>query len=155
MASDFSEWRAWRDKLKNVVDSKDELIFEKAAKELAAMLLWLVVNRTPVGQYPAGSGMVGGTLRRGWTAGKRQGTRIYAHSLPVSKKGMTFVIEVKNEVNYAIYVEYGHRTPPRKDGSVGWVTGQKFLTLSEEELKKAAPQIIEKILKQALRGLWD
>lgn len=155
MASDFSEWRKWRDKLKDVVYNREELIFEKAAKEIAAMLLWLVVNKTPVGQYPKGSGQVGGTLRRGWTAGKHQGTRIYAHTLPVSKKGMTYVIEVRNDVDYAIYVEYGHRTPPKKDGTVGWVPGQKMLTLSEEEVRKAAPQLIEKVLRQQLRGLWD
>ena len=36
--------------------------------KLAARLLALVIPRTPVGQYPKGSGKKGGTLRRGWTA---------------------------------------------------------------------------------------
>ena len=45
---------------------------EACAKELAARLLAKVIKRTPVGQYPSGSGKVGGTLRRGWTAGKNQ-----------------------------------------------------------------------------------
>ena len=39
-----------------------------ASKELAARLLALVIPKTPVGQYPKGSGKVGGTLRRGWTS---------------------------------------------------------------------------------------
>ena len=40
------------------------------AKELAARLLRKVKKRTPVGQYPKGSGQTGGTLRRGWIKGR-------------------------------------------------------------------------------------
>lgn len=42
------------------------------SKEVAARLLSKVISRTPVGQYKKGSGKVGGTLRRGWTAGKKE-----------------------------------------------------------------------------------
>ena len=40
---------------------------ESAAKELAARLLAKVIKRTPVGVYPSGSGMVGGTSYSGDT----------------------------------------------------------------------------------------
>ena len=51
-------------------DSVVEEFINACAKELAARLLSKVIKRTPVGQYPSGSGKVGGTLRRGWTAGR-------------------------------------------------------------------------------------
>ena len=43
---------------------------ESCTKEIAARLLRKVIKRTPVGQYPSGSGKAGGTLRRGWSAQK-------------------------------------------------------------------------------------
>lgn len=114
--------------------------YEAAAKELAARLLGLVIPRTPVGQYPSKSGKVGGTLRRGWTNEKDIDFKTYAESLSVVNKGSSFVIEVINPVDYASYVEFGHRTRNHQ----GWVAGQFMLTISEEELQSATPQILEK-----------
>ena len=121
----------------------------EVSKELAARLLALVIPRTPVGQYPKASGKKGGTLRRGWTAGS--GAQTYAQSLPVSKQGDSYVIEVINPVHYASYVEFGHRTPSGK----GWVDGQYFLTLSEQELRGVAPGIIEEKLERLLREVFN
>ena len=121
----------------------------EVSKELAARLLALVIPRTPVGQYPKASGKKGGTLRRGWTAGS--GAQAYAQGLPVSKQGGSYVIEVINPVHYASYVEFGHRTPSGK----GWVPGQYFLTLSEQELRGLAPGIIEKKLEQELNKVFN
>lgn len=87
---------------------------ESCAKELAARLLRMVVKRTPVGQYPASSGKKGGTLRRGWTGEKRASAQGYADSLTVNHFGDTYVIEIVNPVEYASYVEYGHRTAKGK-----------------------------------------
>lgn len=123
-----------------------------ASKELAARLLALVIPRTPVGDYPKSSGKKGGTLRRGWT-GKRiasSGTD-YAQSLPISKQGTNYTIEIINPVEYASYVEFGHRTPNGK----GWVQGQYFLTLSEQELERIAPNVLEKKLELLLREVFN
>ena len=102
---------------------------EEASRELAARLLALVIPRTPVGKYPTA----------------------YANSLPVFKRGRNFYIEVINPVHYASYVEFGHRTR----GGQGWVAGQYFLTLSERDLERMAPAILEKKLERLLREAFN
>lgn len=130
------------------------------SKELAARLLALVIPRTPVGQYPKASGKKGGTLRRGWTAksqeeaaggGKKADAKAYANALPVIKQGRNYYIQVINPVEYASYVEFGHRTA----GGKGWVNGQYFLTLSEQDLERLAPGLIERKLEALLREVFN
>ena len=70
------------------------------------------------------TGKMGGTLRRGWTsrtheeAEKGSGTpdatmaAQYAQSLKINHTGNNLVIEIVNPVEYASYVEYGHRQTP-------------------------------------------
>lgn len=111
----------------------------------------------------------GGTLRRGWTskteAEAQKGTvgsaEGYAMTLDVNKVGALYQIEVINPVNYASYVEYGHRqTPGRYVPAIGkrlkasWVEGRFFLTVSEEALKTAAPALLEKELETILKGVF-
>lgn len=62
--------------------------------------------------------------------------------------GDTYVIEVINPVEYASYVEFGHRTA----GGNGWVEGRHMLTISEEEIKRDASGILEAKLKKWLAG---
>ena len=108
---------------------------------------------------------VGGTLRRGWTAktekeaenGMRRDAAEYARSLPISKSGGVYQIEIINPVHYASYVEYGHRqTPGRyvpaigKQLKQGWVKGRFMLTISEQQLQAEAPVILEAKLKKFL-----
>lgn len=140
---DFSQW----EKLKENLEATDEqlnLFIESCAKELAARLLAKVIKRTPVGQYPASTGKKGGTLRRGWTAGKS--ATDYAQSLKVNHFGDTYVIEIVNPTEYASYVEFGHRTRNHK----GWVQGKFMLTISEQEIETAAPAILERKIKKIL-----
>lgn len=119
---------------------------ESCAKELAARLLAKVIKRTPVGQYPKGSGKKGGTLRRGWTGEKSQAASAYAGSLKVNHFGNVYVIEIINPVEYASYVEFGHRTR----GGDGWVEGKFMLTISEQEVENDAPKVLENKLKKKL-----
>lgn len=140
---DFSQWQ----KLKENLEATDEQLnsfIESCAKELAARLLAKVIKRTPVGQYPASTGKKGGTLRRGWTAGKS--ATDYAQSLKVNHFGDTYVIEIVNPTEYASYVEFGHRTRNHK----GWVQGKFMLTISEQEIETAAPAILERKIKKIL-----
>lgn len=123
-----------------------DLFIESCAKELAARLIAKVVKRTPVGEYPKGTGKVGGTLRRGWTGEKKQAANAYAGNLKVHHYGGVYVIEVENPVEYASYVEFGHRTR----GGKGWVKGKFMLTISEEEIQSDAPRILENKLKKKL-----
>ena len=136
---------------------------ESCAKELAARLLAKVIKRTPVGDYSGASytcasgehhkghkvqGKTGGTLRRGWTGQKRASAENYAGSIPVHHFGDTYVIEIINPVEYASYVEYGHRTANHK----GWVPGRFMMTISEQELASIAPKVLEAKIKKYLKG---
>ena len=56
---------------------------------------------------------------------------------------------VVNPVEYASYVEYGHRTANHS----GWVKGQFMMTISEQELQKIAPKVLENKIKKYLGGL--
>ena len=101
-------------------------------------------------QAAAWSGYVGGNLRRKWTIGE------------VNKKGDVYEIEVINPVEYASYVEYGHRQEPgRFVPAIGkalkksWVPGTFMLTISEKKIQGVAPGILEKKLAEYLRRCLD
>ena len=159
--ADFDQFKTLHDGLQKLQGSDLERFCSDCSKELAARLLALVIPRTPVGVYPNDTGKKGGTLRRGWTGGKNAGTE-YAKTLPVTKAGTAYTIEVINPVEYASYVEFGHRqTPGRfvpaigKKLKEGWVNGQYFLTLSEEDLEKIAPAVLEKKLNALLQEVFN
>ena len=144
---DFRELQEFRRKMEaSLNDDQINDFIESCAKELAARLLAKVIKRTPVGQYPARTGKKGGTRRRGWTGGKTQGGKAYADSLRVNHYGNTYVIEVVNPVEYASYVEFGHRTRNHE----GWVEGKFMLTISEQEVQGDAAKILENKLKRKL-----
>jgi hypothetical protein len=143
---EFDELKEVRKNIEKLSKSQVVEFMESCAKELAARLLAKVVKRTPVGQYPSGSGKVGGTLRRGWTAGKDQNATAYAKSLKIHHFGGTYVIEIVNPIEYASYVEFGHRTRNHK----GWVEGKFMLTISEQEIQSIAPRILENKIKKLL-----
>lgn len=143
---EFDELKEVRKNIEKLSKLQVVEFMESCAKELAARLLAKVVKRTPVGQYPSSSGKVGGTLRRGWTAGKDQNATAYAKSLKIHHFGGTYVIEIVNPIEYASYVEFGHRTRNHK----GWVEGKFMLTISEQEIQSIAPRILENKIKKLL-----
>lgn len=129
----FSELEKLKNKIEKLEDKKTELM-EACAKELAARLLASTKRHTPVGQYPSGSGKVGGTLRRGWTIGKMEHV------------GDVYRIEIVNPVEYASYVEYGHRARNHKD----WIEGKFMMTISEQEIQTIAPKVLENKIKKLI-----
>ena len=146
----FRDFERIQNNLEKLNQEQVDLFIEACAKELAARLLAKVIKRTPVGDYPNSSGKKGGTLRRGWTGGKTQSAVAYADSLTIHHFGDAYVIEIVNPVEYASYVEFGHRTSNRK----GWVNGRFMLTISEQEIQNAAPAIIEKKLMKQMGELF-
>ena len=144
---DYKELEEYMKKVqKSLSPMEIEKFIENCARELAARLLAKVIKRTPVGQYPASSGKKGGTLRRGWTGGKRASAVGHARTLKVHHYSKYYVIEIENPTEYAIWVEYGHRTPNHE----GWVEGRFMMTISAEEINEVAPRILERKLKQKL-----
>lgn len=151
---DFRELKKLQKQLERMERMELQKFFRDCAKELAARLLAKVIKRTPVGQYNKSTGVMGGTLRRGWTAKTEQEARVsgnpnamaYAQSLTVTRLDDVYQIEIINPVHYASYVEYGHRTRNHR----GWVEGRFMLTISEEELDKQAPTILEGKIRKYL-----
>jgi len=127
---DVSELRRFGDRIQNV---DIDLFCRKVAKEVASRLLRKVVKKTPVGVY---KDKVGGNLRRGWSVDET-----------VTKEGTVYKISVFNPVEYASYVEYGHRTANHR----GWVEGQFFLTISEREIQSLAPNLVKRRIEEELR----
>lgn len=146
----FQDFERIRNNLEKLNQEQVNIFIDACAKELAARLLAKVIKRTPVGDYPNSSGKKGGTLRRGWTGGKNSSAVAYADSLTIHHFGDAYVIEIVNPVEYASYVEFGHRTRNHK----GWVNGRFMLTISEQEIQQAAPAIIEKKLMKQMGELF-
>ncbi len=159
---DFRQLQRLQNKIEVFQQIDLDKFCEDCAKELAARLLSKVIKRTPVGQYPSSTGKVGGTLRRGWTGDKDVNPRTYAKSLPITKIGNTYQIEVINPVEYGSYVEFGHRQEPGKfvpsigkKLKKGWVKGRFMLTISENEINSQADKIIEKKLMKILGEIFN
>lgn len=130
---DFSEIRKAAETLSQ---ANTALLLENITNELGARLLAKAIKRTPVDK---------GTLRRGWDAS------IGAKAV---NTGGGYTVTITNNVEYASYVEFGHRqTPGRYVPAIGkslkksWVSGQFFLTKAELELEKELPKIIGKKLE--------
>ena len=121
------------------METEKEQLMIDTIKELAARLLRKVIKRTPSDT---------GNLRRNWAVSD------------VRKNGGNYEIEVSNSTEYASYVEFGHRqTPGRFVPAIGkrlkksWVKGKFMLTISENELQKQAPAVIEKKITEWLKKL--
>lgn len=130
---DFRELEELKNKIEKLGDKKAEFM-EACAKELAARLLASASRHTPTGIYPSGSGKVGGTLKRGWTIGE------------IQHIGDMYKIEIINPVEYASYVEYGHRSRNHKD----WTEGKFMMIIAKQEIESATPRILENKLKKML-----
>lgn len=148
--ADYSQLRAFARAIEKLSGSEMDKLCIDCSKALAARLLALVIPKTPVGKYPKGSGKKGGTLRRGWGAKSGSAATSYAQSLRVQKSGNVYTVEIVNPVDYASYVEFGHRTV-----NGGWVEGRYMLTISEEKLKTVAPSILESMVLKKLREVCD
>lgn len=127
---DLRQLKAFERKLAKLATADYEKFCEDCAKELAARLLGKVIRRTPVDK---------GTLRRGWTIGQ------------VKKSGTAYEIEVINNIEYAQYVEFGHRTSNHQ----GWVNGRFMMTISADQIDQQAPAILEKKLMKMLKEAFD
>jgi hypothetical protein len=132
--ADFKQLISMRDKFQQLQSSDLQTLAMDLTNEIASRLFRRVVKRTPVGQYSSGSGKTGGTLRRGWTIGE------------IQHIGSMYQVEIINPIEYAPYVEFGHRTANHK----GWVQGRFMLTISEREIQAQATKIVERRIMQYL-----
>lgn len=168
--------------MKNIEGMKEATpeFLRQCTNELGQRLLRKVIRRTPVGKKPTfngdktvkvegksgksktfltkegaayenmmktyWSGYSGGHLRRSWRVTSAEGT------------GYNYTITVENPLEYASYVEHGHRqTPGRfipalgKTAVVSWVRGRHMLSDSVNELEDSKYKIVEAKLNAFLK----
>lgn len=123
---DFSEIKKLAQDLKELEQALPSF-FEACVRDLALILLRKTVKRSPVDT---------GQLRRNWTIG------------PIRCVGSGYEVELYNPTDYAAYVEFGHRLK-RKEGW-GWVEGRFMMTISEDELEREMPAILDRKLQRLL-----
>ena len=118
-----------------------EAFMVSTVKNLAARLLRKVILRTPTDT---------GQLKNSWKVEK------------VTKEGTTYKVTIINSMNYAAYVEFGHRqevgrfVPAIKKRLVKpWVKGKFMLTISEHELEGQMENIIAKRIENWLKKLGE
>lgn len=110
----------------------------------------------------------GGTLRRGWILGKQslvsrilrrkvivtnkskpndQEIKAFINTLKFKKAGKYYRITVVNPIEYAKFVNYGHR----KRGGKGWVQGYHFVEKAEQYINRNQNKIFKKIFEEELK----
>lgn len=114
---------------------------KNVAHEIALRLIRRIKQRTPVRT---------GALRNGWNIGNIRHT------------GNTYIVEIICPLEYASYVEYGHRqTPGRYVPAIGkrlkasWVNGRFMMTISLSEIEAQVPAIIEARVWKELRRCFN
>lgn len=142
MSANFKQLTEFTKNIEKLNDQQKEEFLESCCKELAARLLAKVIKRTPSDS---------GTLRRGWTGGKSQNATAYANSIGITHIGNKYKIDITNPVEYASYIEYGHRTRDHK----GWVNGHFMLTISEQELNSMSDAILQKKLNKFMKDVFE
>lgn len=124
---DDVEFQAWAKR----VESKANPAQLKAELQTSLKRVGVQAQRTVEGRTPVDTG----NLRRGWN---------------VANAGV-MAIELYNNVEYAPFVENGHRTR----GGGGWVPGQFFLRDSIAEISAMMPSLITPGLTKVLEGMLD
>ncbi|MCT1186490.1 HK97 gp10 family phage protein [Lactococcus lactis] len=147
---------------------KDELVLREIEKEfqrVTNMAINIVKKKTPVGKSISYTGLVlegnnlyekqmktkgHGQLRRGW------------HSGEISKSGNDLMVEIYNDVEYAIYVEKGHRQQAGRYVPVlgkrlkaSWVEGVGMLEKSLDPIEQLMIRVIGKAFENALSKLFE
>ncbi|MEK3886530.1 HK97 gp10 family phage protein [Bacillus sp. FSL K6-3431] len=103
----------------------------KVAKRVAQLAIRKVKKMTPVDN---------GDLRNNW-------------KYDVIKKGDTYIIVIYNQLEYASFVEKGHRIVVAGK-TVGWVEGRFMLELTENEMEKIAPNMWKIEVEKEMRRIF-
>lgn len=104
---------------------------DRAARRIAQLAIRKVKKMTPVDT---------GDLRNNW-------------KFHVVKKGLEYTIVIYNQVEYASFVEKGHRIVIAGK-TVGWVEGRFMLKLTEEEILRIAPRMWEREVEKEMRRIF-
>lgn len=107
------------------------VVHMKVAKRIAQLAIRKVKKMTPVDQ---------GDLRDNW-------------KYDVIKKSSSFIIVIYNQMEYASFVEKGHRIVVAGK-TVGWVEGRFMLKLTEEEMERIAPNMWKREIEKEMKRIF-
>lgn len=158
MGANCKELVQFRKNIEKLNNTQKDEFLQSCAKELAARLLAKVIKRTPSDS---------GTLRRGWTTSSTGDAKhdtkqamyenMFGSTQKLSKSSMVinhvgdkYIIDIINPVEYASYVEYGHRTKDHK----GWVNGHFMLTITESELNNMTDKMLQAKLNKFMKDVF-
>ncbi|WNN74329.1 HK97 gp10 family phage protein [Lysinibacillus capsici] len=129
MAFEFDEVKQLAKKMKELTIASGK-IHKKVAERVAQLAIRKVKMLTPVDT---------GDLRNNW-------------KYHVLKQGDTYKIVIYNNVEYALFVEKGHRIVIA-GRTVGFVDGQFMLELTEQEMERLAPRMWEREVEKEWRRI--
>lgn len=138
---DFRKLQQLANNVQALVNGQANDFTMNAVNEIALRLLRRIKQKTPVKE---------GALREHWDIGS------------ITHVGNKYIIEIINPMDYASYVEYGHRqTPGRYVPAIGrrlkvsWVNGKFMMTISISEMEAQIPSIIEEKVWRELRRCFN
>lgn len=131
MKIDTKDLKGYRNNLGKFKRVTDE-IFMEATYEVATRIFQATVKNTPVDT---------GFLRESWNIDD------------VKKTRSVYEIEISNDVEYAAYVEYGHRIVSGGN-TLGWKDGVFMLTIAEKNLEKVMDKIFQRKFEKRFKELW-
>lgn len=129
MAFEFDEVKQLAKKMKELTIASGK-IHKKVAERVAQLAIRKVKMLTPVDT---------GDLRNNW-------------KYHILKQGDTYKIVIYNNVEYALFVEKGHRIVIA-GRTVGFVDGQFMLELTEQEMERLAPRMWEREVEKEWRRI--
>lgn len=135
----FAQFRAALVKLGVDLDTSAQ----RVVSNMADVGLASTKKNTPVGQYPSGSGKVGGNARRNW---------IKDNTLKV---GNGWQSGYSNSVYYVIYVNNGHRVVSKGGITTGYVKGKRMLEQGVDEARRQNETLFRnEIARLKAKGGW-
>ncbi|MEK4403445.1 MULTISPECIES: HK97 gp10 family phage protein [unclassified Sporosarcina] len=130
MGFEFSEMKLMKQNLIEL-NKMSHVIHLKVAKRVAQLAIRKVKKMTPVDT---------GDLRNNW-------------KYHIVKKGDTYTILIYNQLNYASWIENGHRIVIAGK-TVGWVEGKFMLKLTKDEMDRIAPNMWKMEVEKEMRRIF-
>lgn len=135
----YKQFEQFKKKLeKTLNDDSRQKFMEDCTKELAARLLARVIKLSPTKTS---------ALKKQWSIDNK--------IINVEKVGEEYHCTIFNSIDYGSYVNYGHRIMDKDKNPIGWVPGQHFLAISENEVNALAPALLEKRLMEYLKNALE
>lgn len=130
MGFEYSEMKLIKQNLIEL-NKISHVIHLKVAKRIAQLAIRKVKKMTPVDN---------GDLRNNW-------------KFHIIKKGDTYTILIYNQLEYASFVESGHRIVV-SGITIGWVEGRFMLKLTADEMERIAPKMWKNGVEKEMRRIF-